>query len=145
VLDGTMIGEFTNLSAGDDSPAFTSEPFPTPLMLVNNGTLYRTLPDSYAANLSAYQHADLPAYNLVVNGAEHLNLTDLQLMVAPPVFTLLGEQQAALGPIDPYVSARALNAYVLAFFDAALKDQPSPLLDGPAPAYSFVEFEARNP
>lgn len=75
-------------------------------------------------------------YSLRVNGASHINFTDFNLV--SPLFRLplLG----TLGDIDTGQMERIMNAYILAFFDQALKGIPSPLFQGVSPDYLEVEL-----
>jgi hypothetical protein len=84
-----------------------------------------------------YAHTRAPAWRLSIAGAEHFDFSDISLLT--PLGSLLGIK----GPIDGMTALRMFNAYTVAFFDQTLKGQPSPLLDGPAPAYPQVTFEKR--
>jgi dienelactone hydrolase len=145
LIDGTMVFDIVE-TRPDGSQVMTEQPFPQPMMQINSGVLYDRpdYQDGYAPNRAAFQNAVSPAYNLVIDGASHMNLTDLPLLLAAPVFDLFNDPQMKVGPIDPKLCTQALNAYTLAFFDQYLKDQPAPLLAGPSPDYVFVRYEARN-
>jgi predicted dienelactone hydrolase len=70
---------------------------------------------------------------LVVAGAIHASFTDLGL---------LADQVGVVAGAD-IRGARSLEitrAYVRAFFDQHLRDQPQPLLDGPSPRFPEVTF-----
>lgn len=145
LIDGTMVFDIVETRA-DGSLVTTDQPFPRPMMQINSGVLY-DLPryqDGYAPNRDAFQKATLPAYNLVIDGANHMNLTDLALLLAPPVFGLFSDPQMKIGSIDPQLCTQTLNAYTLAFFDQYLKNQPDPLLAGPSPQFDFVRYQAKS-
>lgn len=79
-------------------------------------------------------------YDLMVRGAKHFNFTDLGLRQVPlvrPFFRAAGYT----GAIDPARGEAIASAYLVAFFDQALKGVAAPLLKGPAAAYPEVEFE----
>ena len=48
------------------------------------------------------------------------------------------------GKLDPDRRERIMTAYVLGFFDTYLKNQPSPLLDGPSTEFPEVSIVRRN-
>ncbi len=78
-------------------------------------------------------------YNLSVNGAKHFNFSDLpqrQVPAVRPIFQAAGYT----GSIDPARGEQITNAYLLAFFDQALKGVDSALLKGPSPEYPEVQF-----
>jgi len=144
-IDGTISGDVTGIDAAGQAQ-FVEAGFQQPVMFLNSGNLYNdpVYQPGYAPNRSAFDRAVLPAYNLVLAGAEHLNMTDLPLVVSPQLFPLLGERQAQAGSISPERSARIIGAYTAAFFDRYLKELPAPLLEGPSADYPEVTFEARN-
>lgn len=72
---------------------------------------------------------------LVVNGTQHFNYTDFNLV--SPVFQSL----RVLGSIDPQRMEGIINTYVLAFFDQTLKGVSSPLLQGDSPDYPEVALK----
>lgn len=71
---------------------------------------------------------------LYIDGTEHLNFTDVQLV--SPVFKLLG----AAGPISPKRADAVIDAYMLDFFDTYLKGQKGELLQGTNSRYPEVRF-----
>lgn len=128
LLDGTLVFDILEILP-DGSLVLNDQPFPRPMMQINSGLLY-DLPryqGGYAPNRAAFENATQPAYNLVFDQASHLNLTDLSLILARPVFNLFSDPQMKTGPIDPELCMQTLNAYTLAFFDQYLKGQPSSL------------------
>jgi predicted dienelactone hydrolase len=76
-------------------------------------------------------------YALHFDGAGHFSFTDLPLFSS--ALPGLGDL-VDIGTIDPEQAARALGAYVLAFFDATLLGRRDPLLSGPSPAYPEVRI-----
>lgn len=145
LIDGTLVFDVVETHP-DGTKVITGQPFPRPMMQINSGLLY-DMPDyqeGYATNRAAFENATLPAYNLVFDQASHMNFTDLALMLARPVFALMGDPQMNIGTIDQTLCAQTLNAYSLAFFDQYLKNQPSPLLDGPSPDYKFVRYQSNQ-
>ena len=78
-------------------------------------------------------------YNISVNGAKHFNFTDLAVRQVPavrPIFLAAGY----IGTIDPVRGEQISNAYLLAFFDQALKAVNTLLLKGPSSDYPEVQF-----
>jgi dienelactone hydrolase len=145
VIDGTMVGEYDRERRDGTAIA---DPYPRPLLLVYNGDTYHATPEhlGYGPNLYAFDHAAAPAYGVVVNGAQHLNFTDLPAR-APLLARLLGAATAVgggtVGAIDQARCMEILDRYVVAFFDQTLLGTPSSLLDGQAP-FEEVEFTAHT-
>ncbi len=71
---------------------------------------------------------------LQIEGTHHFDFTDI------PLLTPLIHQLGLAGPIGAARGLPLINAYTLAFFDNALKNQPAPLLAGPSPNYPEVTF-----
>lgn len=69
-----------------------------------------------------------------VTGTKHHDFSDL------PMLSPIAAQLGLKGPINGPQMAKIANSYLLAFFDAALKGQPSPLFDGPVPDFPEVRF-----
>lgn len=80
-------------------------------------------------------------YYVSIQGMFHVNFTD------GPYFTPLGPLLSPpfAGPINAQRGFEIINAYSVAFFDKELKNQPSPLLDGPSQQYPEVHLETRGP
>jgi predicted dienelactone hydrolase len=79
--------------------------------------------------------------HLVVLGTLHLDFSDFA--VFKDQVDLTAVLPGLLGPIP---GARALGvdrAYIAAWFDDTLRDQPQALLDGPSPRFPEVEFQPR--
>lgn len=90
------------------------------------------------ASKSLYENATGPAWHLGVKGTKHFDFTDFPLVT--PGYKALGFLGENSGPRIVQVT----NAYVLAFFNAYLKDQPSPLLQSAVPEYPEIDFLSRN-
>lgn len=145
LIDGTLVFDIVE-TLPDGSLVLTDQPFPRPMMQINSGLLY-DMPryqDGYAPNRAAFENATLPAYNLVIDQASHMNLTDLALILARSAFNLFSNPQMKTGPIDPQLCMQTLNTYTLAFFDQYLKDRPASLLEGPSPDYAFVRYQSNR-
>ncbi|MFG1625485.1 alpha/beta hydrolase family protein [Kribbella sp. NPDC049227] len=81
--------------------------------------------------------------DLEIPAGTHGSFADYQFSV-PAIaarFGLPPEQIAGhLGTVDPAVSIRAQRAYLGAFFDQFLRNQPQPLLRHPSPKYPQIVF-----
>jgi hypothetical protein len=49
------------------------------------------------------------------------------------------------GPLDGQRALRVIDDYALAFFNQALKGEPSLLLEGPSPDYPEIRWENPSP
>jgi predicted dienelactone hydrolase len=78
-----------------------------------------------------------PGYWLTVAGSRHGSFSDLPFLPLP---SELADPLLGGATIVPARMWRVTNDYLLAFFDRHLNGVPSPLLDGPSPAYPEVEF-----
>jgi pimeloyl-ACP methyl ester carboxylesterase len=65
-------------------------------------------------------------YVLTIRGTRHMDFSDRSLYSPLRRFT-------DSGPIDPRLAHRIINSYTLAFFSAALRNQPQPLLTEASP------------
>lgn len=73
-------------------------------------------------------------YLLQIAGTEHFDFSDL------PLFSPLSSQLGLSGPINSNYSLGLMSAYLVAFFDQTLKNQPAELLirsDSPYPEVTF--------
>jgi predicted dienelactone hydrolase len=89
-------------------------------------------------NISLFEelHAVSPqADRLTLLGADHYDFTDLPML--SPLAHLLGLK----GPLDGDRTLRVIDDYALAFFNQALKGEPSNLMDGPSPTYPEIRWE----
>ncbi|MEI7771086.1 MAG: hypothetical protein WCI67_13915 [Chloroflexales bacterium] len=141
VIDGSLFGEYDRVK---QDGTLISDPFPRPLMLVYNADFYKTEPgrQSYSTDINVFEHAAAPVYSVMVQGAGHLNFTDLPGR-APLVINLMGvaikTNDTKPGTIEPFRCTEILNSYVTAFFDQTLKGEAAPLLTG-QPPYREVEI-----
>jgi len=76
-------------------------------------------------------------YSLRVNGSNHINFSDFNMV--SPLFKL--PQLGILGSIDSRQMERIMNAYILAFFDQTLMGIPSTLFEGISPDFPEVELK----
>ncbi|MCA9940196.1 MAG: hypothetical protein KC418_16255 [Anaerolineales bacterium] len=81
-----------------------------------------------------YGHLQAGGTVMEIEGTEHFDFTDI------PLLTPLAHRLGLAGTIGASRGRPLLNAYTLAFFDRALKNQSAPLLDAPSPAYPEVTF-----
>jgi predicted dienelactone hydrolase len=86
-----------------------------------------------------YQAVSAPAYHLKIAGLLHDDFGDLPLLT--PVSALLSNR----GPMNGARAVNLVDVYIVAFFDQYLKNQPSPLLNGPSAAYPEVTFQSHTP
>lgn len=119
-LDGPMAYEITGLDAG----AYTTraQPYPAPILSIYSQYLYENGLEQkdplYQVNRLA--SATAPAfYEVVLEGARHMNLTDLVLF-SPFLASVLDSGRKA--DIDPYECLSSMNRVILKFFDSTLKD-----------------------
>lgn len=106
-----------------------------PLMLLNSEA-WRDGPNDARLRI-LYEHAPGPGYWLDIDGSGHYDFTMVALF--SPIDYWLGVGGSLSGR-----EAQAINdAYLVAFFDRYLKDQSSPLLEGPAREFPEVRFEKR--
>lgn len=144
VIDATMIGEYDRNAANG---TLIEDPFPVPMMIFYNGdTFYDEVGhEAYRPDLNAFENAADVAYGVVVNGAQHLNFTDLPAR-APILAKLLGGMMSVnggtAGEIPQALCTEILNQYLVEFFDQALLGEPSDLLSGAA-GYAEVDLFTR--
>ena len=72
---------------------------------------------------------------ITILGTDHYDFSDL------PALSPLAPQLGLKGPIPGGRVQQIINAYSLAFFDQALKDEPAMLMASPSPAYPEVRFD----
>ena len=88
---------------------------------------------------SLWENLRGPRYSLTLDGAGHMDFSDLAIWKAQidaPAFREAND----LGPIDSAEALATVRAYVNAFFERHLRDRPAPLLDGPSAAYPAMRF-----
>jgi predicted dienelactone hydrolase len=120
-IDGTLFGDVVPAGVAQPFLFITSEP-PSPDTAEQDRR-------SFASSLGR------GAGWITIRGCRHMNFTDLAVTFAPAARVL-----GLLGPIDGERGLRITADYVRAFFDHALRQIDSPLLQGPAAAYPEVEF-----
>ncbi|MEJ5224007.1 MAG: hypothetical protein WHV44_06075, partial [Anaerolineales bacterium] len=81
-----------------------------------------------------YPHLSQPVAVMSITGTRHYDFSDL------PALSPLAAQLGLKGPINGVRVQTLIQDYVLAFFDLQFKGTPSPLFDGPNPAYPEVNF-----
>ncbi len=84
-----------------------------------------------------YDAMKAPAWRVTIAGARHYDFSDISLLT--PLAPLIGIK----GPIDSLHALNMIDAYTVAFFDAALLGKPSALLEAPSPAYTGARFEQK--
>jgi hypothetical protein len=87
---------------------------------------------------AVYERLPGDGYYIQVPGMFHLDMTDA------PFFSSLISWPGFSGPIGGDRAHRIVNAYSLAFFNRELRDQTTPLLDGPSERFPEVLFESRR-
>ena len=113
-LDGTMLGE--QLSFENGTYQYLSEPYPVPLLAINNESHQKDL-EEYGAlyvNGSVLANARDARYTYFM-GSGHMNFTDLPL-ISPILASKLGT-----GSIDAKECVVTMNGVILQFFDHYLK------------------------
>jgi predicted dienelactone hydrolase len=115
-----------------------SEPLRQPFMFMQSETQMWKM-DNLARLDMLYQGVSAPAFHLKLAGVLHQDFGDYPLLT--PLNGFLPERGALNGERTLHI----VDAYMLTFFDKYLKDQPSPLLNGPSLDYPEVHFEAHAP
>lgn len=114
VLDGTMMGEIVGFGNGKE--LLSEVPYPKPVLNLFGEEHYREgaeLGDGYS---NMKMHANAPrSFQLVVEGAGHLNFTDLPI-VSPVLAGMLGT-----GTVDARACMETTNRAVLEFLDYYIK------------------------
>jgi hypothetical protein len=87
-----------------------------------------------------YQNVNAPAYHLKFAGVLHDDFSDYPLLT-PLSSPLMHER----GTLNGERTVAVIDAYMLAFLDQYLKQQPSPLLNGPARDYPEAQFASHAP
>ncbi len=119
VLDATMLGEIVRYREG--LADLKEEAYPVPLLNLYAENHYKQAlyyGDAYP-NLHASAGA-VQAYQAVLQGAGHMNFTDLPLF-SPLLAKLLGS-----GTIEAKSGIETMNAWLLQFFNYTLKNGPEP-------------------
>jgi predicted dienelactone hydrolase len=119
--------------------AVLSEPLRQPFMFMQSETTMWTM-DNLARLDTLYQGVGAPAFHLKLAGVLHADFGDYPLLT-PLSSPLMYER----GTLNGERTLQIVDTYLVAFFDQYLKDQPSPLLNGPSLDYPEVHFEAHAP
>ena len=115
-----------------------AQPLQQPFMFLQSETqMWKA--DNLARLQSLYDGVNGPAYHLKIVGLLHDDFGDLPLLT--PVSALLSNR----GPMNGARAVNLVDAYIVAFFNQYLKNQPSPLLNGATSAYPEVTFESHTP
>jgi predicted dienelactone hydrolase len=89
-----------------------------------------------------YNNLPHAGYIITINGARHMNFSDLAVRYRSLVGLLL-KAMGAVGRIRPERALTITNDYVSAFFNKYLQNKDAPLLSGPSQQYPEVIFQAR--
>ncbi len=116
-----------------------SEPLRQPFMFMQSETQMWKMDNLTRLN-KLYQSVNAPAFHLKFAGVLHADFGDYPLLTSLSA-PLMYERGTLNGERTVYIEA----AYLLAFFDMFLKDQPVPLLNGSSPDYPEVHFETHSP
>ena len=115
-----------------------SEPLLQPFMFMKSETKFWE-GDNQTRLETLYQGVKEDAIRLTILGTLHQDFSVLPLVT--PLSSLLTER----GPLEGQRTLQIITDYLLAFFNKYLKDQPTPLLNGPSPDYREVQFESHSP
>jgi predicted dienelactone hydrolase len=119
--------------------AVIAEPLHQPFMFMQSETQMWKM-DNLARLDALYQGVNAPAFHLRLAGVLHVDFGDYPLL-SPLSAPLMHER----GTLNGQRTLHVVDAYILAFFNQYLKNQPSPLLSGPSPDYPEVQFESHSP
>ncbi len=127
-LEGTMLGEYAGYENNDY--LFLKETYSVPILDINSRKIYdeaQSDPDRQYVNFYVVGHA-ADGREVVIDGAGHLNFTDLP-MISPILGKLLGS-----GDVDAKKCIEKIDSLMLNYFDRQLKGMPEePLPDGCKP------------
>ncbi len=127
-LDGTLLGEY--LDFVDGQPVINQAVYPLPILSIYSDDMKQVYARSQEAGYpNPWQRmlaTDPHAYEVYIAGTNHMSLTDVPL-VAPFLIPLIGNPKglAHEREADKTYVIETMNAEVLRFFDAFLKDQGS--------------------
>ena len=120
VLDGTLMGEIVGFENGKE--VLSEVPYPKPILDVFNEAHYRDGAELGTEYANMRMHANASeSFQLVIEGAGHLNFTDLPI-VSPFLAGMLGT-----GTVDARYCMTATNSAVLEFLDYYVKDNGRPI------------------
>lgn len=116
-LEGTMLGEYTGFENGQ--VVFNQDPYKIPLLDVNSRLVFelaKEVSEKGYVNFYVGENA-LCFREVVIDGAGHLNFTDLPI-VSPILARMLG-----VGNVDSHTCMENVNHIVLTFFNYYLKGE----------------------
>ena len=130
--DGQLRGEpAEQLALEDGVYTYSDEPYPVPLLSLDNESHYRMGEEAGTAYVNnAVLESAADGYHTFFAGSAHINFTDLPLL-SPALASLLGE--SGVGDVDPEACVRQLDALALQFFDCYLKGEGT--MDSLEPRY----------
>ena len=120
-------------------PNILAEPLRQPFMFMQSETTMWKM-DNLARLDQLYQNVKAPAYHLKFAGVLHDDFSDYPLLT-PLSSPLMHER----GTLNGGRTVDVIDAYMLAFLDQYLQQQPSPLLNGPAGDYPEAQFASHAP
>jgi dienelactone hydrolase len=103
---------------------FTDERYPVPVLNVYSDASYSHLGEwvQYAENYALLSNTNAAAFNVYINGAGHLGLTDFSL-TSPILQRMIDKASGAKSTIDSVSCLKTINKLSLEFFDCYLKGQ----------------------
>jgi pimeloyl-ACP methyl ester carboxylesterase len=107
-----------------------------PLLLMNSAT-WGNDGENYARQRQLFDGLRNTGYFMTIAGTSHFDF------VAVPTFSPLAPLLGVKGPLPARRVMEINEMYLIAFFDKHLRNQTVPLLDGPSPDYTEVQFEKR--
>ncbi|WP_405059273.1 hypothetical protein OG474_42015 [Kribbella sp. NBC_01505] len=142
-LDGAMVYDLDGKVLGESALRGLDRPF---LLFGSDGHHHAVpvgSPDYDPSWAAFWQHQRGPKLDLNLVGSRHPSFADYQFAIPqlaaaypiPPETVTAG-----IGDIVPSRSIKAQRAYLAAWFDQYLSHRPQPLLRGPSPRYSEVDF-----
>lgn len=120
---------------GFGEPALQFKPHRQPFLYFNNSTT--------RVNAMLMERDLGYRYFAQIEGTQHLDFTDAPLW--SPLSKLRVAGESASGEIDERRMLAIMNAYVTAFFDTHLRQQPSPLMKDASADFPEVRFIAGGP
>lgn len=117
----------------DGAPFGNPGPIDRPVLMLGNQHHHRAEIPDWA---DFYDRLLGPRLHIVVDGVEHLDLTDITVFKKTIDMSVFGP-----GPIDGERSLFVQRRYITAWLDYALRDRHSPLLTGESPRFPEVDFQ----
>ncbi|MFE3460053.1 alpha/beta hydrolase family protein [Nocardiopsis aegyptia] len=146
-LDGSLAYHVGDQAWADATTRGADRPFAL-FMAGTSGGRNEPHTSGHHEDLRLFQSASTgPVTELIMAGGEHMSLMDYQWAL-PAIEEERGADHRtwrekvaeAISTVDPEASVDAQRAYITAFFDAHLRGEDEPLLDGPSPEYPAVAF-----